>query len=102
MAIANTAGSTPRRTSAIHQAPARGGSAFGRTPKNFHPLLSVRRRNTGQLRLNPSWFPAAVRNLVAKGGAGRSERNDGLEASPEHALEVERYRLGIHHLCQPR
>ena len=40
---ANTAGSTPRRTSTTHQATASGRSAFGRTPKNFHSLRSRRR-----------------------------------------------------------
>src|SRR5207244_5359352 len=45
-AMANTAGSTPRRTSTTHQAMARRRSAFGRTPKNLHSLRSRRRDNT--------------------------------------------------------
>ena len=36
-----TAGRIPRSRRAVHQAAARPGSAFGRTPKNFHSLRSV-------------------------------------------------------------
>src|SRR5947209_7388880 len=44
IAIANTPGSTPRRTRTVHHAIASGRSAFGRTPKNCHSLRSRRRR----------------------------------------------------------
>ena len=46
VATAKTAGSTPRRISATHHAIASPRSAFGRTPKNFHSLRSVRWRIT--------------------------------------------------------
>src|SRR5262245_18215699 len=43
MAMAKTAGSTPRSTRRPHQVNARTGSALGRTAKNFHSLRSRRR-----------------------------------------------------------
>src|SRR6266851_5440756 len=51
MAIANTAGSTPRRTSTTHHAVARKRSAFGRTPKKIHSLRAVSCRIT--VRVSP-------------------------------------------------
>src|SRR4051794_4397779 len=46
MAMANTAGSAPRRMSTTHQAAANGASAFGRTLKNFHSWRSLSRLST--------------------------------------------------------
>src|ERR1700722_235321 len=47
MAIAKTAGSTPRRTRTTHHATARGPAALGKAAKNFHSLRVRRRSNTG-------------------------------------------------------
>jgi len=41
IATANAAGRIPLSRRTVHQAAARPGSAFGRTPKNFHSLRSV-------------------------------------------------------------
>src|SRR5581483_8618136 len=46
MATANAAGKTPRIRIAAHQAAARPGLAFGRTPKNFHSFRSVIAKGT--------------------------------------------------------
>src|SRR5437773_3344598 len=72
MAIANAAGSTPRRMSTTHHAIARKRSAFGRAPKKIHSLRAVS-------------FPITVRVSQTLGGRVSQKRESisvrGLRAS---------------------
>src|SRR5438046_1519879 len=62
MAIAKSAGSTPRSTRTTHHTTARGRSAFGSTAKNFHSFRALRRSNTGQpSETNIAWGPTALK-----------------------------------------
>src|ERR671931_2809106 len=77
MAMANTAGSTPRRTRVTHHATARLRSARGSAAKNFHSWRSktcrnrliffpVRQKDTGYRRLSPFSVAGAVSAIARR------------------------------------
>src|SRR3989442_1046689 len=101
IAMANTAGSRPRRTSATHQATARTRSAFGRTPKNVHSLRSRRRRNTDRLLSDRSSARGAslegrTRHCLSPHDGDPAAVVRHVEEAPRQLLASEGQRLHLH------
>lgn len=78
--IAKAAGRIPLSRRIVHQAPARPGSAFGRTPKNFHSLRSVSDRSKTA---SPSELPYDAQYHHHRETRSTYQRGTG---EPEHEL----------------